>query len=295
MTGELRPVFTTAAPSADVLDRVVDQAAGAIGSIPHTPMPNGQQFFRVTDADTVRDELIGVIDWHARHHPRNLQKELGPSEVGHPCSRKLAYAITDAPSCNPGFDRLPSEIGIAYHDRLDKHFRAENQRIGRERWLTETTVEPWPGLWGSSDLFDVDNARVLDWKILGDSSMKKMQLHGPNLSYRRQLQFYGRGFERAGLPVKQVVLVAIPKAGTLRGTKVFVYDYDASVTERGYARWVQLLVMVDVLQVEHNPKAYAAFETVGENCQFCPWFKREPDDSGLQCGGAPDTSAGIAV
>lgn len=243
-----------------------------------------QEALVVTREDKIREELAGVIMWHARHHPRNLQKELGPSEIGHPCSRKLVSHIIDAPSTNPGFDPLPSEIGIGYHDRLQKHFDAENARLGRQRWLTEARVEPWDGLSGSCDLFDTDHRRVIDWKILGDASYKKTRLHGPIVSYRRQLQLYGRGYERLGWEVREVALAVLPKSGTLAGMHLWVEDYDPQVAAEVEARWVQLLVMADVMQVEQHPERLAAFETAAENCQFCPFYNATPSTP-YQCAG----------
>ena len=243
-----------------------------------------QEALVITAEDKIRQELAGIITWHARHHPRNLQKELGPSEVGHPCARKLVSHMIDAPRSNPGFDPLPSEIGIGYHARLQEHFDNENARIGRERWLTEARVEPWPGLSGSCDLFDTDGGRVIDWKILGDASYKKTSRQGPILSYRRQLQLYGRGYERQGYDVKEVVLAVLPKAGTLAGIYVWRADYDPQVAADLEARWVHLLTMADVMQVEQHPDRLTAFETADENCQFCGYFNRTPEGP-YQCGG----------
>lgn len=277
--------LSTAYADPTEVDRAATAAVAAVKATPAThPLPGGQEFFHTSDRDTVRDELVDIIGWHHRNHPRNLQVELGPSEIGHPCSRKLALSIIDAPHCNPGFDWLPSEIGIGYHARLQQHFDAENERIGWKRWLTETTVWPWPGLHGNADLFDVQYGRVLDWKILGDSSYKKMQLHGPKVSYDRQRQLYGRGFEVAGYEVRQVGIVAIPKAGTSWGTRVYLADYDPQVTQDVWDRWNNLLVLVDILQPAKNPEAINSFEAVGEDCHFCPWFKKEPD-AYYQCAG----------
>ena len=243
-----------------------------------------QEAMVLTDEDRLREELAGVITWHARNHPRHLQKELGPSEVGHPCSRKLVSHIIDAPQSNPGFDPLPSEIGVGYHDRLQKHFDNENTRIGRERWLTEKRVEPWPGMQGSCDLFYSDSGRFIDWNILGDASYKKTSRQGPIISYQRQLQLYGRGYERAGYDVKEVALAVLPKAGTLAGIYVWIAKYDPQVAADLEARWVQLLTMADVMQVETHPELLASFETADENCQFCSFFNRTPEGP-YQCGG----------
>ena len=256
------------------------------------PLLPAQETPTRSPADELREQIATVITHHARMHPRNLQKTLGPSEIGHPCARKLVYHIIDAPKSNPGFDVLPSEIGIGYHARLEQHFQAENTRLGWERYLTETRVQVWPGgeddaggLTGSCDLYDVERQRVIDFKILGDASYKWTKLHGPIISYRRQLQLYGRGFERAGYPVESVALVAIPKSGTTHGIWCHVEPYDQTVAAAMQTRWVQLLATADTLDVERHPQFMAAFEAVDEHCEFCPFLSRTPDGSGLQCPG----------
>lgn len=256
-------------------------------------VPSIQEHLRLTPSDRIADQIRGIITRENRNHPRSLQKALGPSEIGHPCSRKLVLHIIDAPECNPGFDPLPSEIGIAYHARMERHMLAENMRLGRERYLTENRVTVWPAgvegcepaLAGSADCYDIDEQRVLDWKILGNTSMDELRLRGPKTSYRRQIQLYGKGFELLGYPVKSVALVAIPKSGTTYGIKVYEYPYDPTVSDQVQSRWHQLLVLADVLGVEKNPQMIAAVEATEETCEFCPFFSRSPDGSGYQCAG----------
>ena len=254
--------------------------------------PSIQEHLRLTEADRIADQVAEIIRYENKHHPRSLQKELGPSEIGHPCSRKLVLHIIDAPECNPGFDPLPSEIGIAYHARMERHLLATNIRLGRERYIAEQRVTSWHGgeggagdLVGSADCYDTDTHTVLDWKILGNTSMDDMRLHGPKTSYRRQVQLYGRAYELLGYPVKSVAIVAIPKSGTTYGIKAYPYAYDPTVADRVRERWHQLIVLADVLGVERNPKMTAAVEAVEETCEFCPFFSRTPDGSGYQCAG----------
>ena len=255
--------------------------------------PSIQEHLRLTPADRIADQIRAIIRRANKNHPRSLQKALGPSEIGHPCSRKLVLHIIDAPECNHGFDPLPSEIGLGYHARMENSMLAENIALGRERYLTETRVAPWPAavegcppeLAGSADCYDKDEQQVLDWKILGDTSMDDMRLHGPKLSYKRQGQLYGKGFELLGYPVKSVAIVAIPKSGTTYGIRVYEYPYDPTESDRLRERWHQLIVLADVLGVERNPKMTAAVEAVAETCEFCPFFSRTPDGSGYQCAG----------
>lgn len=288
----------------EAIAAAVDTAAEFITGHPPAPtlLPGMQEQFNITPEDELREQVAGIIDWHARNSPRSLQTALGPSEIGHPCSRKIGYHIIDAPKINPGFDVLPSEIGTAYHERMANHLLAENIRLGRERYLVETRVTVWEAgeggignLTGSADCYDTDVQRVIDWKILGNSSMKKTSTNGPIVSYKKQLQMYGKGFEREGYPVKDVALVAIPRAGTTAGIRAYIDPYDPGEADRVHERWINILVLVDILGVERNPEGMYAIEAVGENCEFCPWFTRRPDASGLQCSGpGPKTPAEAA-
>ncbi|WP_158635055.1 hypothetical protein [Tsukamurella asaccharolytica] len=254
-----------------------------------------QTALNLTRDDVIRQELVDIIEWHEHNQPRSLQKTLGPSEVGHPCLRHLGYKFLDVPDCNrPPWlgDVLPSAIGSAMHKRLESHFDAQNMRIGRVRWLTEMRVEPWPGLTGSCDLFDVDNGRVIDWKVLGDSSFKKMR-KTPSITYRRQIQLYGRGAELAGHDVREVTLALIPKVGSLAGTKTITVDYDPQVAADLEARWWDFVCQVDDFKAEQHPGRIHWFPPIApeyaDMCRVCPWFSEQPevnpDMTSVRCAG----------
>ena len=52
-------------------------------------------------ADLLKRELMHVIEDAIVNHPRSLQKRIGPSEVGHPCPRRIAYTLLGAGPFNP--------------------------------------------------------------------------------------------------------------------------------------------------------------------------------------------------
>ena len=112
--------------------------------------------------DPLRSELISMILARDAATPRHLQKELGPSEVAHPCMKRMAFGLMDVARCNPPYDPLPSIIGTATHKWLDSAAQPANMVAGRQRWLTETRVNVTPGLAGSCDLYDTDTATVIE-------------------------------------------------------------------------------------------------------------------------------------
>ena len=131
-----------------------------------------EDFFNETlpPPDPLRDDLIDMIRKKADSNPRHLQRELGPSEVGHPCARKLAFGMMQVPRSNPEWDCLPSAYGVAMHTWLEEAAIMANERLGYNRWITERKVEVRPDLWGTADLYDTETATVIDWKNLGYTS-----------------------------------------------------------------------------------------------------------------------------
>jgi hypothetical protein len=237
----------------------------------------------VTERDYLRDDLIAMI--HARNDatPRHLQKELGPSEVAHPCMRRMAFGIMDVPRCNPQYDPLPSIVGTATHKWLESAAMHANNELGYQRWIVETRVNVAPGLSGSCDLYDHDTATVIDWKVLGDNSFKRNHAHISPV-YAQQVQFYGLGFENAGLPVKQVAVAILPRGGTLTRMHLWRTDYRRETALAGLARREAVMLMLNDFRVEVDPARYRWIPIAPYDCAFCPWFRPEPK-SPIQCDG----------
>lgn len=245
------------------------------------------EFFSATlpEPDPLRDDLIAMIKAKSAANPRHLQRELGPSEVGHPCMRKVAFGMMEVPRCNPEYDPLPSIIGVAMHTWLEGAARFDNENLGRERWIIETRVEVTPGLSGTADLYDKDSGTVIDWKNLGYTSFPA-HVKEPGLTYRNQVQMYGKGFARLGYPVKQVAIAMLPRTGTLNKMHLHREDYDESRADAAVARRDAIIGMLDDFDIELNPDRYQWFPKTPDTCFFCPWWKPEPN-SPIQCDGKP--------
>lgn len=237
-------------------------------------------------AQTIREELVSII--HARNDatPRHQQVELGPSDVSHPCTRKIAYALMGVERCNPEFDPLPSIIGTAVHSWLDSAATHANNQLGRMRWLTETRVSPADWLTGSCDLFNQEDGEVVDWKVLGNSSFKKYKKN-MNPAYRTQVNLYGLGFERAGHTVNRVGVMMIPRAGLLSGAYLWLEPYNRQIALDALQRRENALCLLNDLQIEQNPERFKLLEKAGDSCLFCPYFAPKPEGP-LQCEGVSD-------
>lgn len=231
------------------------------------------------------DDLTAMIRHASDNAPRSKQQALGPSEVGHPCARKLAFGLLQEPRHNAGGDPLPSIVGTAAHKWLERAAKMDNRRLGRVRWLTEQRVKVMTGLTGSCDLYDVDTASVIDWKLPGTSRMAHYKRHGPSETYRRQAHMYGRGFQRYGFPVKQVGICFLPRAGQLRGAHLWTEPYDDALVDDTLDRIHNTLVVAHDLQIDQHPERYALIPTApDDDCTFCPWWSPNPKTP-TQCAG----------
>lgn len=233
--------------------------------------------------DPLRKDLIDMIRQKAAANPRNLQRELGPSEVGHPCTRKLAYGLMEVPACNPGMDPLPSIIGVAMHTWLEDAARYANDMLGYERWITERRVQVTADLFGTADLYDTQTQTVIDWKNLGRTTYGKYVKNiGP--TYLHQVMLYGKGYLRLGYPVQQVAIAIIPRTGSLSRMHLERIDFDESIADAVLARRNDVIALLDQFDVENNPERYEWFEKVPDQCTFCDWW-RPFAEGPLQCNG----------
>src|SRR4051795_6609936 len=84
-------------------------------------------------------DLLEVIIRRARNSERSQQKEIGPSEVGMECSRRLALQLLGAPETNKDRDEWPATVGTAVHTWLEGAFKADNDQLTAAgqpaRWL----------------------------------------------------------------------------------------------------------------------------------------------------------------
>lgn len=256
--------------------------------------------------DALRSDLIQMIVDRYRVTPRHQQVELGPSEIGHLCLRRLAYGLTNAQQSNPYFDPLPSIIGTAAHTWMESAARAANEPLYEEfarecdkepdpetrmfkldtfkrRWLTETKVEIVTGLSGTCDLYDTTTNTVIDWKFPGASRFTAYRKAIP-LHYRTQVHLYGKGFVRAGYPVKTVAICLLPRGGSLNSMHLWSEPYDEKLADEAIARREMVIALCNDWDVENNPDRYHWFATSPSDCMFCPQFSPRPVGP-LQCKG----------
>jgi len=219
-----------------------------------------------------------------RTAPRSLQVELGPSEIGEPCPRKLAQKVMREPAINEG-DPLPSIVGTAAHAWMEAAIAEANQRLGRQRFIPEMEIEIIPGIPGHCDCFDVDTGTVIDWKFSGQTKMTDVKKNGPGQQYRVQAHLYGKGYKRLGYDVREVAIVFFPRGGMLSGMHIWSEPFDESIADAALERYYQIIELCDKLEVEKYPERYQLIPMVmGHSCTFCDYFLPGPD-TGKGCPG----------
>lgn len=234
-----------------------------------------------------RDYMAAISD-AITNHPRSQQKRIGPSEIDHPCARRLGYKLAGTPDFNvfPDIPWKPT-VGTAVHAWAEDAFHADNARHDHLRWLIETRVDVGEiggtPVVGSADLYDRATGTVIDHKVVGRTQLRKYKASGPGRQYRGQAHLYGRGFTRRGLPVHRVMVVFLPRDGELSDAHVWSEKYDESIALAALQRAEGIHIAVTSL----GDRAFAALPVADAYCTRCPWFKRGSTDPATGCPGDP--------
>lgn len=240
----------------------------------------------VTPPPSTVVELERILARAEADRPRSKQTALGPSEVGMECQRALAYRLLNTPE-KPD-PRLPWApfIGTAVHAAIAEALEAENARLGRERWIVERRVSASDDLSGSSDAYDVDNATVVDWKILGDKSLATLP-HHMSLEYETQAHIYGLGFENAGYPVRWVRICMLTRSShDFRQSREWTRPYDRGIAERALARLAETKKLITGLKLALGDKGWAEVPgTSSKPCSWCRYYRAGDAPTRMGCPG----------
>lgn len=183
------------------------------------------------------NEVIRMIGWADSNSARSLQVDLGPSEIGADCPRQLAYKLSGAPEVNDSADYWFAVMGTAVHAWLaDSLNRYQIEVLGRgpdnPRFLIEQRVLAVGKDYatpGHTDVYDLDNHRVVDWKLVGKSSLDAAVSGNIKPQYRVQAHTYGLGWSQLGYPVREVCNIYLPRSNFLRNTHIWVEPFDPQI------------------------------------------------------------------
>lgn len=247
-------------------------------------LPNGSD-------DLMREELLHVIRHAIDNHPRSLQVQIGPSEIGHACARRIGYKLLDYDE-NPSDPNWKATVGTAVHAWLEDIFGTDNTTQydpanGVSRWILEATLDcgTYAGgnVTGHCDVYDQVTFTVIDWKAVGPTQLKKYKAKGPGPQYRTQAHTYGYGWRRAGRRVDRVAVMFLPRDGELRDAHFWSEPYDEQVALEGLKRLNGIHLTVTAL----SDKALPILPTADAFCRMCPYYKAHSTDLTRGCPGDP--------
>jgi hypothetical protein len=187
--------------------------------------------------ERLADDLRAMVRDFDAGAERSQQRHLGPSQIGNPCTRCLARHVLGMPIEREYDDPWCRILGTAGHSWLEEAAGFANAQAlvdtdRTARWHPEVRVQPHPDLLpsgGKVDNYDEVTATVIDHKILGVPSLKRIRLNGPGQQYRVQVHTYGLGMHRLGKPVKHVALACWPRGGRLSDLYVWTEPFDVQV------------------------------------------------------------------
>lgn len=248
------------------------------------PLPAGHES-RGGDPELHGKELLHFIAEHIDRNPRSLQVAVGPSELGTPCKRKLAYKMLGHSEHNHGDPAWFPTIGTAVHTWLEGCLDAHNAANVVDRFYLEERVTVGQvggqGISGSCDVYDRVTATVVDWKVVGDTKLDDYRRHGPGEQYRRQAHLYGRGYVRAGLPVDRVAVMFLPRNKPLGKAHYWSEPYDEALA-------VDTLTTADAIHQlvsKGGVHALPLIPTVQDYCTYCPYRVPGSTDLAVGCPG----------
>ena len=223
------------------------------------------------DHDTIKGLIRGIAD----QRPRNHQAAVGPSEIGGPCARRLGFRLAGVDKVNPDHDPLASLIGTAMHALIDEALQ------GDDDWHTELPVElPAYGIRGTLDAYHAPTKTIVDWKLVGATSLRKYKTLGVGDQYRTQVHTYGLALAMTGVDVDHVAIAFIPRSGILAETYVWSEPLNHDVVEAALRRYETIRDTVAI-----NPgEALPLLPTADQFCQRCPYY--------LPAGAPPEACAG---
>lgn len=245
--------------------------------------------------ELLKAELLHFIADAIDNHPRSQQKQIGPSELGTPCARRIGYKLLDVEPSNPRKAAWKPTVGTAVHAWLEQAIGRQNER-GIERFYLEerVTVGQVGGvdISGSCDLYDRVTATVIDWKIVGEAALRRYRKNqSPGGQYRAQAHLYGRGFTSLDLPVDTVAVMFLPQNGDLSDAYFWHEPYDEQIALDALNK----ANGVAALTAGFGPNALQALPTAEAYCTYCPWFRPGSTDVTEGCPGDPGSAAALAT
>lgn len=241
----------------------------------------------VATSEATKTQLLDVIKHAVDNHPRTLQTQIGPSEIGNTCDRRIGYKLAGVPAVNTSADGWLPTIGTATHEWLAAAANAANFREGHLRYLVEHPIELPDGsggkITGNLDLYDIDTGNVIDWKIVGKTTLDKARTQGPSEQYRTQLNIYALGLYLTGEYEPKTITVAyLPRNQKLRDAIIHSEPVDLELAGQAVERLANIRLATNLM----GPAAIPNLQATESHCTFCPYYRYNADDLTVACPGS---------
>ena len=231
-----------------------------------------------------------VVD-HERSRPRSQQIQIGPSEAGNPCNRRLAYKLLGIEAINTDSDPWASIVGTGVHAWLDTAFHQENGRLGWDRWATSLKIDLPGYMRGTIDLYDHLTKTVIDHKVVGNTALKKAKDEGPSVQYTTQGQLYGAGLHIQGLEVQHVAIMYWSRSGMMRDAFLWSQPFDPNVTDVTLAK-LDALKSITAAGADVLADIPTAADAFG---MYCPYYLPAITNIAQGCPGHVGTNTPITT
>ena len=221
-------------------------------------------------AQRLTDHYVREMRYGFDNDERALQSDIGSSEIGWECDRRIAYKLAGRPRLNFS-DPLRAIIGTGFHLWQAQKFRWLN-RIRGGRYAVEYACS-YRDIPGHGDLYDYVTSTVTDWKTTKLATIREMQRRGVPSYYVVQVQHNATALWAEGLEPKQVSLVFFPIDSVLDRTWTWRGEPNKALVDAAIDR-VDRLRGVD--------PAYVPAHT-GRHCGYCSQYDPNSTDLSWSC------------
>lgn len=218
--------------------------------------------------------LIKQVKHYSAWSPRSQQTMIGASEIGTPCSRRLAYKLLNVEAVNTDMDSWPAIVGTSVHTYLEKAFKKNPD------YMTEVKVvlEPWTK--GTADLVHLPSKTVIDHKVVGVTALKKYKSEGMSQQYRVQLNMYALGLRLQDIEIENVAIMFWSRSGMMRDAFSITEPYNENLVDEMLERFDAIKAMTEL-----GTSALPLIPTTPNNCVYCPNFFPLSNDLTGSCNG----------
>lgn len=230
--------------------------------------------------DKLKKLLQPVIDNAIRGQPRSQQTQIGPSEIGTPCQHCLAAKLAGWTKTEPSTPWLPF-IGTSVHAQLENIFSKAGAQWLPEKKVTAGHIQTLTGqrmdITGTADLFHIPTGTVIDWKIVGKTTLDAARHGNVKPTYQVQAHTYGKGYENAGYSVNTVAIAFLPRNDPNLARAVYWLEpYNPVIVEEAFTRLKNIVSNLQILTAL-NPATrdqWITSQPRAVDCWDCP---RYPD------------------